>query len=125
MINNLFVEYVETARKRIYKYIKLIFKKEYDQEIAEIYIDNYINARYYNLSYKETSRVFYLRIKEILLKVMQELLTKNEKEKALEKAISKGHVVTAYKLKQTRPYKDMPGLSHGKGRGLIATYQYE
>ena len=81
MINNLFVEYVETSRKRIYKYIKLIFKKEYDQEIAEIYIDNYINARYYNLSYQETSRVFYLRIKEVLLKVMQELLNKNEKEK--------------------------------------------
>lgn len=81
MINNLFVEYVETSRKRIYKYIKLIFKKEYDQEIAEIYIDNYINARYYNLSYKETSRVFYLRIKEVLLKVMQDLLAKNEKEK--------------------------------------------
>ena len=52
MINNLFVEYVETSRKRIYKYIKLILKKDYDQEIADIYIDNYINARYYNLSYK-------------------------------------------------------------------------
>jgi len=81
MINNLFVEYVETARKRIYKYIKLIFKKDYDQEIADIYVENYINARYYNLSYKETSRVFYLRIKEVLLKVMQDLLAKNEKEK--------------------------------------------
>ena len=79
--NNLFIEYVETSRKRIYKYLKLIFKKDYDQEIADIYIENYINARYYNLSYKENNRVFYLRIKEALLKVMQNLLEKNEKEK--------------------------------------------
>lgn len=79
--NNLFVEYVETNRKRIYKYLRFIFKKDYDQEIAEIYVDNYINARYYNLSYKENNRVFYLRIKEALLKVMQEQLVKNEKEK--------------------------------------------
>lgn len=79
--NNLFVEYVETNRKRIYKYLKLIFKKDYDQEIAEIYVDNYINARYYNLSYQENNRVFYLRIKETLLKVMEEQLNKNEKEK--------------------------------------------
>lgn len=81
MIKNFFVEYVETARKRIYKYLKFIFKKDYDQEIADIYVENYINARYYNLSYKENNRVFYLRIKEALLKVMEEQLVKNEKEK--------------------------------------------
>lgn len=79
--NNLFVEYVQANTKSIYKYLKFIFKKEYDQEIAEVYVDSYINARYYNLSYKENSRVFYLRIKEALLKVMEELLEKNEKEK--------------------------------------------
>ncbi len=78
---NFFVEYVEKNRKIIYKYLKLIFKKDYDQEIAEIYVENYINARYYNLSYKENNRIFYLRIKENLLKVMQELLEKNETEK--------------------------------------------
>ena len=81
MTNNLFVEYVETNRKRIYKYLKFIFKKDYDQKVAEVYVENYINARYYNLSYKENNRVFYLRIKEALLKVMQEELAKNEKAK--------------------------------------------
>jgi len=81
MANNLFVVYVETARKRIYKYLRLIFKKDYDQEIADIYVENYINARYYNLSYKESNRVFYLRIKEALLKVMENQLNLNEKEK--------------------------------------------
>lgn len=82
MINNFFVEYVDTARKNVYKYLKFIFRKDYNQEIAEIYVENYINARYYNLSYKENNRVFYLRIKESLLKIMQELLEKNEQEKA-------------------------------------------
>lgn len=81
MTNNFFVEYVETARKNIYKYLKFIFRKDYDQEIAEIFVEKYINARYYNLSYKESSRVFYLRIKELLFKVMEDLLAKNEKEK--------------------------------------------
>lgn len=79
--NNFFVEYVETNRKTIYKYLKLIFKKDYDEEVADEYVENYINARYYNLSYQETSRVFYLRIKEVLLKVMAKLLEKNEKIK--------------------------------------------
>ena len=79
--NNFFVEYVETNRKRIYKYLKFIFKKDYDEEVAEEYVEAYINARYYNLSYKETSRVFYIRIKEALLKVMTNLLEKNEKIK--------------------------------------------
>ena len=81
MVNNLFIEYVETAKKRIYKYLRLIFKKDYDQEIADLYVENYINARYYNLSYKENNRVFYLRIKEALLKVMENQLVLNEKEK--------------------------------------------
>lgn len=81
MVKNLFEEYVQTARKRIYKYLKLIFKKDYDNEVAEGYVESYINARYYNLSYKENSRVFYLRIKEALLKKMEEMLEKNEKEK--------------------------------------------
>ena len=45
MVNNFFVEYVETNRKRIYKYLKFIFKKDYDQEVAEEYVENYINAR--------------------------------------------------------------------------------
>lgn len=81
MVKNLFEEYVETSRKRIYKYLKFIFKKDYDVEVAEEYVENYINSRYYNLSYKENSRVFYLRIKEALLKVMESMLEKNEKEK--------------------------------------------
>ena len=68
MTINFFVEYVETARKRIYKYLKLIFKKDYDPEIADVYVENYINSRYYNLAYKENNRIFYLRIKETLLK---------------------------------------------------------
>lgn len=78
---NFFADYVEANRKTIYKYLKFIFKKEYNQEVAEEYVENYINARYYNLSYKENNRVFYLRIKESLLKVMQQLLEKNEAEK--------------------------------------------
>lgn len=78
---NFFTEYVEVNRKSIYKYLKLIFKKNYDQEVADEYVENYINARYYNLSYKENNRIFYLRIKESLLKVMEKLLDKNEEEK--------------------------------------------
>lgn len=92
--NNFFVEYVETNRKRIYKYLKLIFKKEYDEEVAEEYVEKYINARYYNLSYKEANRVFYLRIKEALLKVMTNLLEKNEKTK------ERTHDYITYKQKE-------------------------
>ena len=51
--------------------------------------------------------------------------TKRNSEKALDLAISKGHVVTAYKVKQTRAYKDMPGLSQGTGYGGLGIYKYE
>ena len=37
MTNNFFVEYVETAKKNVYKYLRFIFRKDYDQEIAEAY----------------------------------------------------------------------------------------
>ena len=81
MAKNLFVEYVEESRKSIYKYLKFIFKKNYDEEVAKVYVDTYINSRYYNLSFKESSRVFYLRIKESLVKKMNELLKENEETK--------------------------------------------
>ena len=81
MVTNFFIEYVNTCRKNLYKYLKFIFKKDYEEQIAERYIEAYINARYYNLSYKENNRVFYLRIKESLIKTMEKLLKENEKEK--------------------------------------------
>ncbi len=81
MAKNLFVEYVDISKKSIYKYLKLIFKSNYDNEVANIYVDTYINSRYYNLSYKENNRVFYLRIKETLAKKMNQLLDENEKTK--------------------------------------------
>lgn len=94
MAKNLFVEYVELSRKNIIKYLKFIFKKNYDEEVAQVYVDTYIDSRYYNLSYKENSRVFYLRIKEALAKKMNELIESNEEAKK-----RTGDYVT-YKAKQ-------------------------
>lgn len=81
MAKNLFEEYVDISTKSIYKYLKLIFKNSYDSEIAQVYVETYINSRYYNLAYKENNRVFYLRIKEALTKKMNQLLEENEKVK--------------------------------------------
>jgi len=81
MSKNLFAEYVEMSTKNIYKYLKFIFKENYDEQIANIYVQKYIDSRYYNLLYKESSRIFYLRIKEALAKEMNKLLGKNKDEK--------------------------------------------
>ena len=81
MAKNLFVEYVDMSTKSIYKYLKFIFKANYDEDVAQTYVKTYINSRYYNLSYKENSRVFYLRVKESLAKQMNHLLEENEIEK--------------------------------------------
>lgn len=81
MSKNLFDEYVNLSKKNIHKYLKFIFKKEYDQSVAEEYVECYVNARYYNLSYKENSRFFYLRIRETLSKKMEQLLKENKEEK--------------------------------------------
>lgn len=81
MTKNIFIEYINSCTKDINKYLKFIFKRKYNKEIAEEYIKTYINSRYYNLTNNSTKRAFYLKIRDSLKTTMEELHAKNKKEK--------------------------------------------
>lgn len=81
MAQNIFIEYIESCTKDINKYLKFIFKRKYNKDIAEEYIKTYINSRYYNLTANTTKRAFYLKIRDSLKKTMDKLHAKNQKEK--------------------------------------------
>ena len=81
MAQNIFIEYIDSCTKSINKYLRFIFKKKYNKEIAEQYIKTYINARYYNLTQNSSKRAFYLKIRDALKATMQKLHSENEKEK--------------------------------------------
>ena len=75
-MRNIMDEYIDFTSKKIKKYMKLIFRKEYDEQIVQEYLKTYINSRYYNINDDEnSSRPFYLKITDSL----------NNKEKVLKK----------------------------------------
>ena len=56
-------------------------KNQYNEQIVNEYIDEYINVRYYNLIENSRQRAFYLNIKNNLKKVKDRLQKENEKTK--------------------------------------------
>lgn len=64
-MKNLMDEYIDFTSKKIKKYIRIILKSKYDEEIVEEFLKTYINSRYYNIT-EENSRPFYLKITDSL-----------------------------------------------------------
>ena len=56
-------------------------KNQYNEQIVNEYIDEYINVRYYNLVENSRQRAFYLNIKNNLKRVKDRLQKENEKTK--------------------------------------------
>lgn len=81
MTKNIFIEYINSCTKNINKYLKFIFKRKYNKEIAEEYIKTYINSRYYNLTNNSSKRAFYLKIRDSLRATSEKLHAENKKEK--------------------------------------------
>lgn len=76
-MRNLMDQYIEFTIKKIKKYIKMIFRTQYDEEIVKEYIKTYTNMRYYNVDTQETAtKVFYRKITASLDKKETILLEK-------------------------------------------------
>ena len=76
-MKNLMNQYIEFSIKKIRKYIKMIFRTQYDDDIVKGYLKTYLNARYYNIDAQGVSaRVFYRRIIGALDKKEKILLEK-------------------------------------------------
>lgn len=81
-MKNLMDEYIEFTSKKIKKYIKMILRSKYDENIVQEYLKTYINSRYYNIN-EESSRPFYLKITDAL-NYKQELLKKKYEGEKIE-----------------------------------------
>ena len=79
-MKNLMDEYIDFTSKKIKKYIKIILRSKYDDEVVQEFLKTYINSRYYNIN-EESSRAFYLKITDSLNRKQESLKTKVDKDK--------------------------------------------
>lgn len=79
-MKNLMDEYIDFTSKKIKKYIKMILRSKYDEEIVQEFLKTYINSRYYNIN-DENSRAFYLKITDSLKRKQETLKTRIDKDK--------------------------------------------
>lgn len=79
-MKNLMDEYIDFTAKKIKKYIKIILRTKYDDEVVQEFLKTYINSRYYNVN-ADNSRAFYLKITDSLTRKQEILKNKVDKEK--------------------------------------------
>ena len=79
-MKNLMDEYIDFTSKKIKKYMKIILRTKYDDEVVQEFLKTYINSRYYNIN-EDNSRAFYLKITDALNRKQELLKTKVDKEK--------------------------------------------
>lgn len=80
-MENVMDVYINFTKKKVKKYMKMIFVKYYNDEIVNEFLQTYVNARYYNIVHSDKpARAFYLRIvnelkykEQILLQRMTDL----------------------------------------------------
>ena len=79
-MKNLMDEYIDFTSKKIRKYMKIILRTKYDEEVVQEFLKTYINSRYYNIN-DDNARAFYLKITDALNRKQELLKTKVDKEK--------------------------------------------
>ena len=84
MSNNMFSEYISYSKKCLQKYAKKIIGSEYNQEIFDVFLKIYIDARYYN-SAKDYKNGFILNI-IYNLREQYDRLTGGKEDKKIEYA---------------------------------------
>lgn len=75
-MNNILEKHITNTQKRFKKYFAMILKGRYNREIADEFIQSYIEARYYNFGIDSESRVFYRKIYDSIKAKGNELKTK-------------------------------------------------
>ena len=95
MTINIMNEYIEITKKQISTYLKIVFGDEYNKKNCDMYIEKYINSRYYNFfSYDEATTIRKTILDE--LKKTQEYAISNDYYN--KKTIEQIHVFFCYVL---------------------------
>lgn len=76
MTINIMNEYIEITKKQINEYMKLVFEHEFNQNYCNIFIERYINIRYFNY-YENDIETTRTKILEHLKQVGEELIINN------------------------------------------------
>ncbi len=95
MTINIMNEYIEITKKQISTYLKLVFEDKYDENINNIYIEKYINSRYYNFFSDSESTTIRTIILNELKKTQEYAISNNFYNKEI---IEKIHVFFCYVL---------------------------
>lgn len=83
-MKSLMDEYINFTRKKIKKYMRMIFQSQYNEEIVEEYLKTYINSRYYNINKEgKKNRPFYLKISDQLTQKEKSLKTRFKTEEEI------------------------------------------
>ena len=80
MTYNIMEEYLEYTKKFLQDLLKEYFRDKYNKEVAEEYIETYIDARYNNYGGNPEQKVFYRKIYSALQNKEEELLYNSEDE---------------------------------------------
>lgn len=64
-MKNLMDDYIDFTSKKIKKYVKMVLRTRYNDDLVQEFLKTYINSRYYNIN-DDTSRAFYLKITDAL-----------------------------------------------------------
>lgn len=77
---NVMNEYIELTKKQITSYLKLVLENAYQKRYADMYIDTYINVRYYNFFDVGESLTRRKKILEELRKMQEYIIETNIKD---------------------------------------------
>lgn len=95
MTINIMNQYVELTKKYINLYLKALFGKEYNKNYSDVFIEKYVNVRYYNFYDSDTNISIRKKILAVLKKVEEDLIINHIQDREL---IEKMHMFFYYVL---------------------------
>ena len=83
MTINIMQEYIELTKKQINEYMKLVFEEKFNQTYCNLFLERYINIRYFNYYENEYHESTRKKILEHLKKVGEEIIINNIQDREL------------------------------------------
>ena len=83
MTINIMNEYIELTKKQIREYMKLIFGKQYNERYTNIFIEKYINIRYFNYYEKDIYASIREKILDYLKQTEEDIVINNINDREL------------------------------------------
>lgn len=83
MTINIMNEYIELTKKQINEYMKIVFGERFNQNYCDLFIERYLNIRYFNYYENEFHETMRRKILEHLKRVGEEIIINNINDREL------------------------------------------